>query len=140
MSNSFYDVLFRDLLVQEYDKTKALKTAQEMFGSNKFNFAAVDGTEYSKPIFDMVAFFGGSYAAEGTVTLTGEGAKVSYKDQEFVKEGIGISSCAPVYVDKIPEIDQVFMDVSKPGELNLRKQFGEDTVVDNTSISNFIIT
>ena len=64
MSNKFYDDLFRGLLVQGVDKKQALKTADAMFGWNKFNFVAVDGAEYSKPIFDMVAFFGGSYRSE----------------------------------------------------------------------------
>ncbi len=138
--NKFYDNLFQDLLVQDFDRKQALKTALAMFGSGEFNFVAVDGTEYSKPIFDMVAFFGGSYACEGSVSLSEEGAKVSYKDSQFVKEGIGISSCAPVYVDKIPEIDHTFLDISQPGEANLRKQLSEDTVINNSSISNWIMT
>ena len=138
--NKFYENLFRDLLVQSFDKKQALRTAQAMFGSNEFNFVAVDGTEYSKPIFDMVAFFGGSYACEGSVTLSEEGVKVSYKDGQFLKEGIGISSCAPVYVDKIPEIDHAFKDISQPGEANLRKQLAEDTVINNSSISDWIMT
>lgn len=137
--NTFYEKLFENLLVQDFDQERACETALAFFGSNKVNFAAVDGTEYSKPMFDLVVFFGGSYAAEGTITISRKGVEVSYKTRH-IENGFGISSCVPIYVHKIPEIDQVFMDISEPGQVNLRKPLTEEVIINNASISNWIMT
>jgi hypothetical protein len=40
------------------------ETAKAFFGSDKVGFAAVDGTEYTRPMFDLVIFLGGSYAED----------------------------------------------------------------------------
>ena len=39
--------------------------ARKLFGKDKVNVVAIDGTEYSKQLFDMVVFFAGSYSCEG---------------------------------------------------------------------------
>ena len=33
---------------------------------------AIDGTEYSKPMFDRVVFFAGAYSCEGNITFLEE--------------------------------------------------------------------
>ncbi len=58
-----YDSFLVDLLVSDFNFEKAYETARTFFGSNEVKFAAVDGTEYTHLLFDLVIFFGGSYAA-----------------------------------------------------------------------------
>ena len=54
-----YDNLLADFIVNSQDNTKARKTAEEFFGTGTVRFAAVDGTMYSRPLFDMVIFLVG---------------------------------------------------------------------------------
>src|SRR3990170_7682330 len=70
---NIYDELLADLIRTGYDPEEAWKTAREFFGSSSVRFAGVDGTMYSHPLFDMVIFFGGAYAATGTVTFSENG-------------------------------------------------------------------
>lgn len=62
-----YDSFLVDLFVSDFSCEEAYETAKRFFGSGKVEFAAVDGTEYTRPLFDMVIFFGGSYAARGVI-------------------------------------------------------------------------
>jgi len=39
---------------------------------NIVRFAGIDGTMYSKPLFDLIIFFGGAYAAIGTIEFRRE--------------------------------------------------------------------
>ncbi len=61
---------------------------------------------YSRPLFDMVIFFGGAYAATGTVKFS-ENAEpeVSY-DEKSLQQSMGISSVVPIYINEIPDVDQ----------------------------------
>ncbi|MDH5782248.1 MAG: hypothetical protein OEZ35_01085 [Candidatus Bathyarchaeota archaeon] len=52
-----YDSLLVDLFVSGFSCEKAFETARRLFSSNEVKFAAVDGTEYTRPLFDMVIFF-----------------------------------------------------------------------------------
>ena len=47
-----YDGLLKDLTIKNFNSKDAEKTAKAFFGSSKVEFAAVDGTEYTKPLFD----------------------------------------------------------------------------------------
>ena len=62
-----YDRLLSDFIVSEFSYQKAYETAREFFGSSKVKFAGVDGTMYSRPLFDLMIFFGGAYGATGTI-------------------------------------------------------------------------
>jgi len=62
-----YDSFLGDILVSDFGYEKAYETAITFFGSTKTEFAAVDETEYTYPLFDLVIFFGGSYAARGII-------------------------------------------------------------------------
>ena len=48
------------------------RTAHKFFGKGIANFVAIDGTEYSKPMFDIVVFFAGAYSYEGNITFLEE--------------------------------------------------------------------
>ena len=54
---SLYDTVFKDLIIDRYDIQQAYRTAHKFFGKGNVNFVAIDGTEYSKPMFDMVIFY-----------------------------------------------------------------------------------
>ena len=59
-----YDTVFKDLIIDRYNAQQACITAREFFGKDTANFVAIDGTEYSKPMFDMVIFYAGAYSCE----------------------------------------------------------------------------
>ena len=134
----WYDSLLKDLMVDSYDIIEACQTARKLFGKDKVNFVAIDGTEYSKQLFDMVVFFAGSYSCEGSIDFSDNGLRVSYKDR-FMDQGRDVSSCVPIYVNKIPEIDQTFSDL-KAGEINVMKPLTEEMILDNTNIANSLMT
>ena len=60
-----YDSFLGDLFVSDFSYEKAYKTARRFFGSSKVEFAAIDGTEYTHPLFDMVIFFLEAFLVEG---------------------------------------------------------------------------
>ena len=54
-----YDRLFSDFIVSEFSYQGAYKTALRLFGSSKVQFAGVDGTMYSRSLFDLMIFLMG---------------------------------------------------------------------------------
>src|SRR5919202_1815981 len=95
-----YDTVFKNLIVDRYDTQQACVTAHKFFGKNIVNFVAIDGTEYSKPMFDMVIFYAGAYSCEGSITFPnieqqreaeGEKIRISYNDK-FIGQESDISS------------------------------------------------
>ncbi len=65
-----YDTVFKDLIIDKDDIQQACITARNFFGKDTANFLAIDGTEYSKPMFDMVIFYAGAYSCEGNITFS----------------------------------------------------------------------
>lgn len=58
---------------------------------------AFDGNEYSKPLYDMIVFFAGAYSCKGSMIFV---------EETIDQLGNDLSSCVPLYVDKIPQIDK----------------------------------
>jgi len=135
-----YARLFQNLIRSEFSQEKAYETATNFFGSNKVRFTGIDGTMYSKPLFDLIIFFGGAYAATGTIEFKREGKPVVQYDNRFLNESIGISSVVPVYINEVPEIDQAFFSLEEPGELSLSKALVDQTIVNNSTIANWVMT
>lgn len=136
-----YDSFLIDLLVCDFSHEKAYETASRFFSSNKVRFAAVDGTEYTHPLFDMVIFFGGSYAARGFIEFRkDEPPKVEYATR-FVEQGQGISSCVPLYVNKVVEIDKSLSPMLElePTRISLVKPLTDESIVNNSSIADWIM-
>jgi NurA domain len=134
----FYNYLFKDLIVDKYDFTKASYTAKNFFEKDTLHFVAIDGTEYSKPLFDMIIFYAGSYSCDGSIEFSDQDkVKIKYQDR-FIDQSLDISSCIPVYIDKIPEIDHAFHD--KDGKVNLMKPMTEESIMNNTNIANILMT
>lgn len=96
-----YDTFLADLITSDFNQSKALQTALEFFGSEKAEFAAIDGTEYTSALFDMIIFFGGAYAAKGTVAFKKDKAPQVEYATRFAEEGRGLSSCISLYVNKV---------------------------------------
>jgi hypothetical protein len=51
----------------------------------------------------------------------------------FLDKGKDISSCVPIYVNKIPELDQTFFDLAK-GQVNMMKPLTNEMVLNNSKI------
>ena len=126
-----------NLIIMNFNCEEALETAKEFFGSSTVRFAGIDGTMYSRPLFDLVIFFGGAYASTGTVTfLENDKPKVKY-DERTLRQSAGISSVVPVYINEIPDIDQTFSDVEQPEEV---KPLRDEAIINNATIANWIMT
>ena len=126
--------------MDKYDTSESCRTARKFFGKDSINFVGIDGTEYSRPLFDMIIFYAGAYSCEGTINFSEEREKIEVKYQNrFMDWGKDISSCVTVYVDKVPDIDQTFLDRSQ-GQVNLMKTLTEEIIIDNTNVANFLMT
>ena len=137
---NLYDELLENLMRTGCNSEEAWETSKEFFGSENVRFAAVDGTMYSRPMFDMVIFFGGAYASMGSVTFTKDTAlKVEY-DSKTLEQGMGVSSVVPVYVNEIPEVDHTFSAPEQPNEINPGKPLTDEEIANNTLIANAIMT
>jgi hypothetical protein len=137
---NLYDSLLKNLIREGCDNRVAWETAKEFFNSENVRFAAVDGTMYSRPLFDMVIFFGGAYASTGSVTFTNDSEpKVEY-DSKTLEQGMGVSSVVPVYVNEIPEVDMTFSSPEQPGEINPGKRLTDEEIANNSLIANAIMT
>ncbi len=139
-SENIYEQFLHRFMVDEFSVEDALVTARSFFGENKIKYAAVDGTEYTKSFFDLAIFYGGAFAAIGEIEFKSDAPPSVTYPKEFLKQGVGCSSCIPVYICEVPEIDQTFFDETTPGELSLRRPLDDQTIVDNSQIANQIMT
>jgi hypothetical protein len=137
---NLYDQLLSNLMRTGCNMEEAWKTSKEFFGSENVRFAAVDGTMYSRPLFDMVIFFGGAYASTGSVTFARDAAPRVEYDSKTLEQGMGVSSVVPVYVNEIPEVDHTFSSPEQPSEINPGKPLTDEEIANNSLIANAIMT
>lgn len=137
-ANTIYEPLFRDLIVGQIDRAQARKTAIELFGKESVKFVAIDGTEYSQPLYDMIVFFAGAYSCEGSMTFLNDKIQLNYENKSL-KFGNDLSSCVPIYFDKIPEIDSSFGSVPLE-ESEGANSLSDEVIVNNSEISNILMT
>jgi len=136
----FYDSLLANLIRMNFRYESSCRIAKDFFKVSNMRFAGVDGTMYSRPLFDLVIFFGGAYASTGTITFSdGEKPLIKY-DERIIQQGAGISSVVPIYINEIPEIDQTFFDARQPGEVSLSRPMMDETIIDNATVANWIMT
>ncbi len=135
-----YDRLFKDILVTQFNSAKGRETAVKFFGADRVPFAAVDGTEYVRPLFDLVVFFGGSYAAKGTVTYRENGLPAVEYEDHFLQNGRALSSCVPVYVNEVPDIDQSFIQPGEISEISLVRPLTDEAIANNSTVPAWIMT
>jgi hypothetical protein len=116
-----YDRLLSEYIVSEFSYQGAYKTAEKFFDSSKVRFAGVDGTMYSRPLFDLMK------------------PVVEY-DSKSLEEGAGVSSVVPMYISEVPDVDQTFFDLEEPGELSVSKPLVDETIINNATIANWIMS
>lgn len=58
-----------------------------------------------------------------------------YSQDRFISRGIDVTSCVPIYVNKVPELDLTFSDL-KGDWVNVIKPLTEEMIFDNTNIVN----
>ncbi|MDI6847271.1 MAG: hypothetical protein QMD23_03975 [Candidatus Bathyarchaeia archaeon] len=137
---NLYDGLLSNLIKRGFDCKEAWEAAKKFFDASSVRFAGIDGTMYSRPLFDMVIFFGGAYASTGTITFSeNDKPQVKY-DERTIQQGAGISSVVPVYINEIPDIDQTFFEVKQPEEVSLGKPLRDEAIISNATIANWIMT
>jgi hypothetical protein len=137
---NLYESLLSNLVKMNFEYEKACKTAKEFFGASQVRFAGVDGTMYSRPLFDLVIFFGGAYASTGTIDFSEKDKPLVKYDRRTIQQGAGISSVVPVYINEIPDIDQAFFNAEQPEEISLSKPLIDETIISNATIANWIMT
>ena len=135
-----YERIFGSLIKSNFDRKSARETARKFFGTDRVPFAAVDGTEYARPLFDLVVFFGGSYAARGTIKYVDNGPPTVEYEDHFLKSGRALSSCVPVYVNEVPEIDQSFIQPGEVSEISLTRPLTDEAIANNSTVANWIMT
>ena len=135
-----YERVFENLMKTGFDSRSSYETAKRFFGTDRVSFAAVDGTDYARPLFDLVVFFGGSYAARGTISFLENGPPVVDYEDHFLKSGRALSSCVPVYVNEVPEIDQSFIQPGETSEISLTRPLTDEAIANNSTVANWIMT
>ncbi|MEM2911889.1 MAG: DNA double-strand break repair nuclease NurA [Candidatus Bathyarchaeia archaeon] len=135
-----YDALLSNFVKMVFSHKEAFEIAKEFFGTPKVRFAGIDGTMYSRPLFDMVVFFGGAYASTGSINFRENSKPLVIYDEKVMGRAAGISSVVPIYVNEIPEVDQIFFESSQPGEISLGKPLTEESIINNATVANWIMT
>ena len=135
--DEIYDGLFKSLLITDFRLSDCSQTIEKICHKKKIEFVAIDGTEYSKQLFDLMCFYAGAYCCEGNIEFLPNKLKVKYKNK-FFDHSKEISSCVPIHINKIPEIDNIFQD--DEGCVNIFKSNSEKNITNNTNIANNIMT
>ena len=137
---NLYEGLLSNLIRMKFGHEEAYATAKEFFNDSTVRFAGIDGTMYSRPLFDMVIFFGGAYASTGTVTFREKGAPIVKYDEKTMQQRAGISSVVPIYINEVVDLDQAFYGDHPSEEVNPNKPFTDESIIDNSTIADRIMT
>jgi hypothetical protein len=137
---NIYDDLLANLIRTGFNPKDAYETALEFFGGTTVRFAGVDGTMYSKPLFDMVIFFGGAYAATGTIRFSETADPEVAYDERTLQRSMGVSSVVPIYINEILDVDTSYAAQEQPGEVNPAKPMTDEEIANNSLIANVIMT
>jgi hypothetical protein len=137
---NLYEDLLSNLIRMKFDNSEAHATAREFFRDSTVRFAGIDGTMYSRPMFDMVIFFGGAYASTGTITFREKDGPVVKYDEKTMQQRAGLSSVVPIYINEVVDLDQAFYGDHPSEEVNPNKPFTDESIIDNSTIANWIMT
>ena len=142
-AKDLYQGLLSNLLINEFSLSTAYDTALKLFGSSRVKFGAVDGSQDQQFVSGLAVFWAGSYASTGTIEFKeNEDPNVNY-ETGFIERGRGLSSCIPIYVDRIHEVDQMVKasnGEALPGMMTVVNNLTEQAVVDNSTIPGWIMT
>jgi hypothetical protein len=132
-ASDVYEALLSNLIIQDFSTERARETALKLFGSERVKFAAVDGTEYARNMFDLIIFFGGAYVSFGWITFNKD-AKPSVENAgKLLEHGRGISSCVPLYVNEVSDVDSMI------DALGGKKPLDDKAIFDNSRIADWIM-
>ena len=134
-----YNNLLIDLICQEFNLEAAVTFARTFFRGVQIAFAAVDGTEYTRPLFDLVIFYGGAYAAIGEINFAHQKPLVKYSPK-VTTEGVGVSSCIPMYVNEVVDVDHSFMELNEGEALTVDLSLTDEEVINTSTIANSLMT
>jgi len=138
---ALHERLLSDFIISDFNNEQAFETAKQFFNSSTIRFSGIDGTMYSRPLFDLIIFFGGAYASTGTIKFSEHENKPTIEyDLKTLHQSAGISSVVPVYINEVPDIDQAFFDPEQPDEVSPNKPLIDETIVSNTTIANWLMT
>ncbi|NHJ33187.1 MAG: hypothetical protein FK732_10010, partial [Asgard group archaeon] len=142
-AKDLYQGLLSNLLINEFSLSSAYNASHKLFGSEKVKFGAVDGSQDQQFVSGLAVFWAGSYASTGTIEFKdNEDPNVNY-ETGFIERGRGLSSCIPIYVDRIHEVDQM-LNASNgkalPGMMTVANNLTEQAVVDNSTIPSWVMT
>ena len=138
-SSSVYELIINHLIKSEFDYHQAYECSKKIFGKDSINFVVIDGTEYAKQFFDMVIFYAGAYSCFGSINFDETTLKVKY-DEKFIAKGNDVSSCVPIFISKIPEIDHTLYDSNPDKKQRTMSLLTEESILDNTNISKSLMT
>jgi hypothetical protein len=133
-ASDVYKALLSNLIIQDFSADRAHETALKLFGSDRVKFAAVDGTEYARNMFDLIIFFGGAYVSFGWVTFHKDAKPLVEHAGKLLEHGRGISSCVPLYVNEVPDVDSMI------DALDGKKPLDDKAVFDNSRIADWIMS
>ena len=85
-----------------FDPNRSINTAKILFGKNKVNFIAVDGTESSDQELDMSIFYAGAFAYGGDLMFTKNGC--TYSEPEAYDGNMEISSAIPIHEEDLSNV------------------------------------
>ena len=132
-ASEVYNALLSNLIIQDFSAERARETALKLFGSERVKFAAVDGTEYARSMFDLIIFFGGAYVSFGWVTFRKDEKPSVEHGGKLLEHGRGISSCVPLYVNEVSDVDSMI------DALGGKKPLDDKAVFDNSRIADWIM-
>jgi hypothetical protein len=132
-ASDVYNALLSNLIIQDFSAERARETALKLFGSERVKFAAVDGTEYARNMFDLIIFFGGAYVSFGWVTFRKDEKPSVEHGGKLLEHGRGISSCVPLYVNEVSDVDSMI------DTLGGKKPLDDKAVFDNSRIADWIM-
>jgi len=135
-----YDRLLQNLIVSDVDLDEAYETSLKLFGGSRVKYAAIDGSMEQVLTGGLAVFWGGAYAVTGEIEFRKDSwPKVSY-ETGFVERGRGLSSCVPIYVDRVQDVDQTVLETRQRAQSTITKPLTEQALVDNSTIASWIMT
>ncbi|WP_455369053.1 hypothetical protein [[Eubacterium] cellulosolvens] len=142
-AKDLFQGLLSELIINEFSLSSAYDVALKLFGSSRVKFGAVDGSQDQQFVSGLAVFWAGSYASTGTIEFKeNEDPDVNY-ETGFIERGRGFSSCIPIYVDRIREVDQMVKasnGEALPGMMTVSNYLSEQAVVDNSTIPGWVMT
>ncbi len=140
LAKTAYQDLISNLIVQEVSYDRAFLDAQNLFGDTTVRFAAVDGTEYSQFLFDLIIFFGGAYSLKGDLTFHSDRLPSLTYDQTVLQGGRGVSSCIPLYINEAVDLDQTILEIGDQDQLEMTKPLTDEMIIKNLTIADQIMS